>query len=530
MQSYKKNLNFSNADNRIEVLSHLGFLVVIGLSAWFHDLRSTFGESAMILFNLINDLNFFSSSVWLSAHWFQNLMTVLAVKSNLSLSVVSLVFSVAPAVFLYAVFLIVYYVFKQKNAGIVLLLLLFGLNQTFFIAVHTPLILAATFYLIIEGFRTVLKKYRKDFCPLIEMGIWAAVCLLIFMFIRVSPNVYQDVIMGTHSFSFFGYFPVAISAFVIPFAMATYLVLFWTYRKLKKPLILLGTWTVLAMILIFIFGQNGLVDVNFELLFFPLVAGLIGFFVLFFGDQLKQSGFRFWILCSLVIFAVFGQLRTLRDFEKRHDFVVQLLKHAPQAADKFALPEHLQQLERYIDPTFLAFETPLIAKLHGLPSQSVFFIPEDNTKTIPSIPDRAFNSSYFHFSSPNYIIQKEPFIRRTLYESFAVDTITATGNGVQFALTISPRPELHRGDSVSLSVLRKGSDFGHLVISDNLRINTRLWLSEQHVSEPDSAGWQKLTTNFLIEKTDIHRVYVMNRNYRNEQIYFKNFRVEIWRE
>jgi len=528
MQSYKKILNFSNANNRIEVLSHLGFLVAIGLSAWFHDLRSTFGESAMILFNLINEPKIFSSSIWFSAHWFQNLMTVLAVKSNLPLSVVSLVFSMAPAIFLYVVFLMVNYVFKQKNSGIILLFLLFGLSQTFFIAVHTPLILAATFYLIIEGIRVVLKKYRTDFCPLVEMCIWAVACLFLFAFIRVSPNAYQDVITGTHSFSFLGYFPVAISAFVIPFAMATYLVLFWIYRKQKKPLTLLSIWAILTMVLVFIFGRNGLVSVNFELLFFPLVAGLIGFFVLFFENELKQSASRFCILCALVVFAVFGQLRTLGDFQKRQNYVVRLLQHAPQTADKFALPEHLQQLERYIDPTFLAFETVLISSLHGRPVQSIFFIPEDGAKTIPSIPNRTFNPSYFCFSDANYILQKEPFIRRTLYESFIFDTIVATGNGVEFALTVGP--ELHRGDSVSLSVWRKGSDFGNLVISDNLRINTRLWLPEQHVSEADTAGWKKLTTSLLIEKTDWHRIYVMNRNYRNEQIYFKNFRVEVWRE
>ncbi|MCL2413184.1 MAG: hypothetical protein FWC98_03495, partial [Bacteroidales bacterium] len=204
------------------------------------------------------------------------------------------------------------------------------------------------------------------------------------------------------------------------------------------------------------------------------------------------------------------------------------LQHAPKTADRFALPEHLQQLERYIDPTFLAFETALISNLRGLPIQSIFFIPEDRAKNIPTIPNRAFNASYFYFSDANYIVQKEPFISRTLYESFTSGMVAVTGNGVQFALT--RWPELHRGDSVSLSVSRKGSDFGHLIISDNLRVNTRLWLTERDISEADTAGWQKLTTTFLIEKTDIHRIYVMNRNYRNEQIYFKNFHIEIWRE
>jgi|GEM_PF-1802401 len=524
-----KKLSIVNCQLSIHILLHLGFFVAIGLSAWFHDLRSTFGESAMILFNLINEPKIFSSDVWFSAHWFQNLMTVLAVSARLPLSLVSLVFSVTPMVFLYGVFLVVNYVFKQKNSGILLLLLFFGLNQTFFTAVHTPLILIATFYLVIEGFRFVWKKYRKDFCPLVEMGIWATACICLFFFIRVSPNAYQDVIDGVHWFSTFGYFfAIAISTFVIPFAMTAYLVLFWIYQSQKKPLILLGVWAVLTMMLIFIFGRTGLVDVSFELLFFPLIAGFIGFFVLFFGNEFKQTVTKLTILCALVVFAVFGQLRTFSEFETRQNFVVRLLEHAPKTADRFALPEHLQQLERYIDPTFLAFETALISSLRGRPVQSVFFIPEDTTKAIPSIPNRTFSSSYFHFFNTDYILYAEPFIRRTLHESFVSDTITVTGNGVQFALTVAS--ELHRGDSVSLSVLRKGSDFGHLIISDNLRINTRLWLPEQHVSEADTAGWQRLTTQIIIEKTDAHRLYVMNRNYRNERIYFKNFRVEVWRE
>lgn len=530
MQSYKKNLNFSNADNRIEILSHLGFFVFIGFSAWFHDLRSTFGESAMILFNLINEPKIFSNYVWFSAHWFQNLMTVLAVKSNLSLPLISLVFSVAPSVFLYGIFLTVNYGFKQKKSGLILLLLLLGINQTFFVAVHTPLILVATFYLIIEGFRAVLKKYRSDFCPLVEMGIWAVACLSLFLFISIFPNAYIDITYSVRWLSPVGYFSsVAVSTFVVSFLMAAYLILFWIYRKQIKPLILFGIWAISTMALIFIFGRNNLLDVNFELLFFPLIAGFVGFFMLFLAKEFEQSITRFWILCVLVAFAIFGQLRTVRDFEKRQTDVVRLLQHLPKTADKIALPERIQQLERYIDPTYLAFETPIIASLHGLPVQSAFFIPNDMTKIVPSIPERnTLNPSYFHFFSPNYIIHRNPIFRLSPITKIVRDTVVVTGGDVQFALTEFPR--LQRGDLVLISAYRKGSNYGSLVISDNLRVNTRLWQWEQYTSEPDSAGWQKLSTEIFIEKTDVHRIYVMNRNFRNEQIYFKNFRIEIWRE
>jgi len=478
----------------------------------------------MILFNLINEPSFFSTSAWLSVNWFQNLTTILAVKCNLSLSSVSLVFSVAPMLFLYGVFLVATYVFKQKNSGIFLLLLLLGINQTFFTAVHTPLISAATFYLFIAVFRLVWKKYNKAFSPLVEMGIWAFVCL--FLFVRVPPIAYCDVADGMYGFSFINYFSsVSIGTFVISFGMVAYLVLFWIYKKKTKLLILFSVWSALMLALIFVFGRNGLVNTNFELLFFPLIAGFVGFFVLFFETEFQQSASRFWVLLALVILAVFGLSRTFQAFEKRQNYVVKLLQHTPnqacefnnvEAINKFALPEHLQQLEKYIDPTYLAFETLLISEFRGLPVQSVFFIPKNA------------HISHLPFSFSDYTISDTAFIKRTLFDSVVHDTLVITGDSAQFAFTFGLK--LHRGDSLSFSVWRKGSNFGRLLITDNLRGHTRLWMPEQDISEPDSAGWQKLSTNTIIDKTDWHKVYVWNQNYKNEQIIFKNIRIEIWRE
>ena len=529
MQRYKK-FSILNSQLAIDWLSHLGFLAVIGLSAWFHELRSTFGESAMILFSLINEPQIFSSAGLFSVHWFQNILTVFAINANAPLSFVSLVFSVAPAIFLYSIFLITRYKFKQEKSGILLLFLLFGINQTFFIAVHTPLVLIATFYLTVETFRAFWKKRRDDFRQEITMAIWGLACLVVFFFIRISPNVYQDVIAGTHNFSLIGYVSsVAISAFIIAFLMAACLVLFWIHQKQKKTLKEFGAWVALALAFISIYGQSGFVDVNFELLFFPLIAILVGGVVIYLGDEFKTSASRFFIVCTLVIFAVFGQLRTLPEFQTRQDFVVRLLDHAPKTADKIALSEHLQELERYIDPTFLAFETPLIAGLHGRPIQSIFFIPERHQETIPNLSNRTFNANYFQFLSLNYLILDESIIPRSLDSLFVFDdAIDVLGDGKQFGWTV--RYTLLRDDSLSLSVWRKGSDFGHLVLSDNHDRNHQLWKVEQFVSEPNADGWQKLTLNFVAESREVYRMYIMNRNYRNERIYFKNFRVEVWRE
>jgi len=532
MQRYEKKSGFQfsvfgfqkNVDQRIELLSHFGFFVAIIFSARFHELRNTFGESAMILFNLINDPNFFSTSAWLSVNWFQKLMTILAVKSNFSLSSVSIVFSASPMLFLYGVFLIVNYILKQKSSGIFLLLLLLGINQTFFTAVHTPLMSAATIYLVIAVFRLVWEKYNNALSPLVEMGIWAFACL--FLFVRVPPIAHGDIADGMYSFSFISYFSsVAISTFVISFAMVAYLVLFWIYKKRLKPLILFSVWTVLMFALIFIFGRNGLLNIRFELLFFPLIAGFVGFFVLFFETEFQQSTFRFWVFLALVFLAIFGQSRTLQEFEKRQNYVVKLLQHTPNRAcelnnvetvDKFALPEHLQQLERYIDPTHLAFETLLISEFRGLPVQSVFFIPQNTTV------------SHLPFSFSDYTISDTAFIKRTLFDTIVYDTIAITGDSVQFAFNFVLK--FHRGDSISVSVWRKGSNFGRLLITDNVFRHTRLWMPEQDISEPDSAGWQKLSTSAIIDKTDWHKVYVWNEKYKNEEISFENIRVEIWRE
>jgi len=158
----------------------------------------------------------------------------------------------------------------------------------------------------------------------------------------------------------------------------------------------------------------------------------------------------------------------------------------------------------------------LIAELRGLPVQSVFFIPE--------------NTPIYHlpFSFSDYTISDTAFIKRTLFDTIVYDTIAITGDSVQFAFNFVLK--FHRGDSISVSVWRKGSNFGRLLITDNILRHTRLWLPEQDISEPDSAGWQKLSTSTIIDKTDWHKVYVWNEKYKNEEISFENIRVEIWRE
>jgi hypothetical protein len=542
MQSYENKSKIPNLKSKIEILSHLGFLAAIVLSVCFHELRSTFGESAMILFNLINEPDFFVKSTWFSWNWFQNLMTILAIKSNLSFSLVSLVFSASPTIFLYGIFLISDYIFKQKYSGILLLLLLLGVNQTFFGAVHTQLMAIATIFAILCGARVIWKEDESQFA---KMNTWGMLCLItsnVLITTFASPNAYADVIDGNFHFSFLRYsLFVAISTFIIPFMMMTYLILLWIHRKQFGKLAYSMFWIVAMLVMIFFRGADGgLLSMDFERAFFPLIASIVGFFVINLENETKSTSLnsqvRFWIISALVILAVFGQLRSFTDFQKRQNYVVKLLSHAPQFTDKFMLSEHLQQLERYIDPTYLAFETPLIAKFHGLPIQSVFFTPTDTTKTIPEITTHKFNTSFFPFTNSQYFVYNEPFIKKTLVgnekllEWFRLiyKREVVTGDEEVFALTTILG--LRRGDSVQLSVMRKGSDFGHLVISDNLPINTRLWRVQDSVSEADIEGWQKLSMSYIVEKTDRHKVYVMNRNAENDRIEFKNLSIEIWRE
>jgi len=579
MQKYEKKSKIKNQKSKIDFLLHAGFVITIALAAWFHGLRSTFGESAMILFNLISEPNLLASSTWFSAHWLQNIMTILAIKSNLSLSLVSLVFSASPMIFLYSVFLITHYGFKQKNAGIFLLLLLLGINQTFFIAVHTPLILVATIYLIIECLRAIWKKYNIEFLPYHEMSYWGIACgFLLLNFIPVSPNIYGDVISGEHYFSSINYFlSVAIGTFVISFLMAACLALYWIWKKQIEVFILFGCWMTIMMIVLLFLKQKYLLDVHYELLYFPVVAGIIAFFVITFGKDIQQTPssnseskpYKFWILSALLIFAVFGQLRTLSEFQERQTFVVKLIEHAPEVGEKHALPERLQQLERYIDPTYLAFETPLISGLRGLPTKSILFVPEDTTRNrsflkaqaTPRISANITNISYFYFSDQDYNLSSQPFIKRSLFEvlRYGEDTVFAckervllfqdngtqpafhtiptqalprppvvyTGPLAQFATVI--RVYLERGDSISASVWRKGSNYGHLVLSD-VKTKTDFWLNGQVVLGPTTLGWQKLSLTEIIQSKERFAIYVWNENYKKETIFFDEFRVEIWRE
>ncbi len=566
MQSYEKNTTLQTPwQFRIEILSHIGFLAAIVLAAWFHDLRTTFGESAMRFYNLVNT----AECPTFSIHWFQDWMTILAVKSGFSLSFISLVFSASPVIFAYGIFSIINYVFKQKNAGIFYLLLLLGINQTFFQAVHTPLILAISGYFCMTCLMAVWKRFRGDLNPLVELGIWALICL--FFFVPVSPNTYSDVIVGTHSFSFLSYFSsVAMGSFVIAFGLVGYMALYWIARKEFKTLILFGIWAIVIVGYMTFFGRKILLDIDWELFYFPLIAGITGFFFFTFRNVSQSGKGQFVIFLALVIFAVFGQLRTFSEFEKRNAAVVKLLRHAPETAEKYALPEDFQQLEKYIDPTYLAFETPLIASLSGLPNKSIYFIPTPSeTKksseipVIPTLSENVNHTSFFDFPNSEYIVSDTPFVKRTLYQPLYCDfdaveyrgdlplyvtssketflnvplqteetlhksTAVFTGHGCQYAMIL--RLPLERGDSLALSVWRKGADVGHLIISDNRDANALFWVPEQRISEPNEKGWKKLSTNLILPEKGKYRFYVWNEKYMTEVIYFDEFRIDVWRE
>jgi len=521
-------------DSRIEILSHVGFLVAIGLSAWFHELRNTFGESAMVLFNLINEPDFFAKSTWLSIHWFQNIITIFAVKCNFSLSSVSLVFSMAPMVFMYGVFMITHYVFKQKYSGVFLLLLFFGINQTFFSAIHTPLILVTTIYFIVTALRTIVKKINPK--AALNDHIWAsqglvyAFIFLISLIGYLPTNPYLEVIEGDHAYSFWGYvFSVAISAYVIPFFLLACLLLYWWQKKQYVFFLQLSFFTLIMFGWMMSNGRHGaLLDLNYELLFFPLIASIVAAFVFVFTKEFQQTKTKFWILSTLVFFAVFGQIRSLQTFETRKNHVVRLLEHIPTTGQKHAISEKLQLLEKYIDPTYLAFETPIIASLRGLPPQSVYFIPTEPYRRVPSIPTNIPNSHFFQFSNQEYLISEVPFIPRALYRVLGDSSFTITGGRIHFALTV--RTFLNRADSVAISVERNGSDFGRLVMADDLPEHIKFWLGEQVVSEPDDEGWQRLSSSWVVQEKDWFRIYVWNENARNERILFRRFRIEIWRE
>ncbi|MDR0437732.1 MAG: hypothetical protein LBH22_05460 [Bacteroidales bacterium] len=553
MQRYKKKLNsqFSilnsqlNLNRGVELLSHFGFLVAIGLTAWFHHLRNTFGESAMILFNLINNPELWTATTWYSANWFQNVITILAVKGNLSLPLVSIVFSASPMIFSYLVFLLTYYGFKQKFSGVFLLLLLLGINASFFEAVNTTFSVVVLLYMFVALIRFIFEKHftkqHNDFCALFEMSVFGTLAIfaqLIGRFLTNTPLTERS-ITPCPNIDFSEWYPSfmnflgkqAINTYIIIAYLALFLCVFWMVRKNYKELTVFLFFSVLLVLMAW--HNKHLFIFDYEQRFLFLLAFVLIAMNGFIWERFPLNKLRFGILIILVFLAIGGQLRMLPKFEKRQEHTLRLLNaSAAIPAEKIALSEDLQVTEKYINSKYLAFETPIITALHNLPQKSIFFIPKDVNYFDDQVFNNVPNQRYFRFSDQSYTILEEPLIPRKLIVDtiFDIDSVYYVGKKTQWSVNYYLGHMLELGDSVEVSVWRKGSDRGLLVISDRENPNDIFYI-QQTVSEPDENGWQNLLFAFTLNQNKHPlKTYGWNQNYKNEDMFFKEFRVRIWRE
>jgi hypothetical protein len=256
-------------------------------------------------------------------------------------------------------------------------------------------------------------------------------------------------------------------------------------------------------------------------------------------------------------------------FEKRQSDTIRLLTASNSlSADKIAISNRFQRTEKYFNVKYFSFETPIISALRNMPLKSIFFYPETlQTENFHEyqIPITLQNTRYFSFSDTEYTVLNEPLIPRKLIMDIICDTdstvvqnnitrytptahwyfpfynlypqrrevlsgktATYTGNGIQYAIYFS-LARLKQSDSVEVSVWRKGSESGFLVVSD-YNNPAKIWYPQQTTSEPNEKGWQKLSTTFIItEKTPL-KTFVWNSNYEKELIYFDDFHVRVWRE
>jgi hypothetical protein len=582
-QKSKIGIQCLTPDCGIELLSHIGFLVAIGLAAWFHYLRSTFGESAMVLYNLICEPNFWASSTWFSVNWFQNAATILAVKMKFSISLVSVVFSASPTIFAYLVFLITYYGFKRKFSGVFLLLLLFGINFTFFGAVNSAYTAAVSWYAIVLLisflFAKQFAKKSDDFRVICETFFFFP-----YLFILLQQISFKGWISGRFKFPtilcsdtamdelclssakyLFGH---AINTHVVIGCLAVFLCLMWVVKKKYRFLTVFLSCSVLFLLWMVLRKEPSFIF-DHEYRFMVLVALVLILLNGFVWERFAMNKRMFGILTTLVCLAIGGQLRNLELFEKRQSNTIRLLIASDSvSAEKIALSDRLQQTEKYINTAHFAFETPLISALHNLEPKSIFFYPnafEYKNNLGYQIPNYRKNTGYFSFSDTEYTVLSEPIIPRKLIFDVVCDTDSVkyagknsyyessedpkfrfhnvpiqvrevfsgkrsayTGKNSQYAMTIN-LDFLQKADSVEISVWRKGSENGRLVVSDRQNPSA-IWFSQQTTSEPDERGWQKLSSAFIVTHKTPLRSLVWNSNFKNETIFFDEFRIMVWRE
>ncbi len=331
MQRYKKFITYqiSPSDRNIQRLSHLGFLVVIGFTAWFHELRSTFGESAMTLFNIINHPDLSSLSAWCNVNFFQNITTILAVKINLSLTWISLIFSTSPMIFAYGIFGITEYGFKQKYSGILLLLLLSGVNTSFFGAVHTAYSGLCLVYLIASFVFFILEKKGISLNADRKLSVFGLLALGLSVVLKRPSLEYFNAKWGEWCFSPLSYFSgIALNTYVIIGCVGLYLIIFLKAQNNVKTIKQIVFWSFCLLVFVVFWSKKNQFSFDYEILLLPLIAEVLLAVKIFILDPFSMTKLRFWTLFILVCLAIGGLLRTHTTFEKRESDVIQLIQAA----------------------------------------------------------------------------------------------------------------------------------------------------------------------------------------------------------
>ncbi|MDR2906712.1 MAG: hypothetical protein LBU91_01815 [Bacteroidales bacterium] len=540
MQSYEKNPTFQttktyNWSMYLTALSHVGFWVAIGLTTWFHYLRTTFGESAMVFFNLVNAPNLWSAETWLSANWFQNVLTILTVNGQCSLTFVSMVFSSAPMIYTYLIFIVCRYGFKQTFSGVFLLLLLLGVNYSFFGAVNSTYDMLCTLYFGLALIVFICTKYIVKTHALFELGFFGLLAIYTQLLHGSIPTVIADSANSVHAFSRLNYLlSMAINNYVIIGCMVVFLCLVWLVKKDYRALGVFGGLAVVLFLITFRCA-NILFTFDFEQIYLPLAALVLMAMNGYVWEPAPLNKWRLGIIGILLCLSIGGQLRMLPTFEKRFADV-QRLQEAAFAfpSEKIALAEHFQATYKYMDARFLPFETAVISGLYNLPPKSIWLYPTDSAAPTEDKLTSLVSShtDYFPFSETQYTVLNEPIIpRKLIFDTvFAPDTAAVTTVENRYALGFG-FGRLEQGDSIHVEAWRKGSDYGHLVLSDGHNPNI-FWMCEQTTGKPNSFGWQKLSYTFVVNQSkEPLKTYVCNLGEEGrETIFFGHLWVRIWRE
>ncbi|GHV72666.1 hypothetical protein FACS1894201_03260 [Bacteroidia bacterium] len=551
---------------------HLSLLSFIIITGFYYNLRSTYNLAANELFRIINH-----SGAWIDVvSWWRlpSLTPVfLAVNFGCSLQCIAILYSIATPLLLYVIFLMCTYLLKKEHSGFVLSGALLGVNTAFFMGKHDTLEAMAWGYMGCLIIQRLCIKYRdtKSFRMISTWGMFLFATFVMLMHLTPITTFNDEVLKSgfyfTNGFRFL--FEKGLPIYIFMLLLGSYIALF-LFEKKHSVNFLFG---ILFYVLIVI-RQSGF-SIDFENLLLPLVFWGVWLFsetVLIYPKHVQT---KFWIVSVVLLIGAFGALRFQTTYQQRYNYMKTFLQAAENTGhSKISMFHELQRVNKYINPRYVAVEMTLVSTLLQHPPTTVYFYdtlrhPEQTTGLIVDEVHtyKTLNTNYFPFKDSTYTEIFTPLLEHivivdvscgaehyasdqgipylpdenhTKVKFFHVENRVASnayeGDYAMEATRSSPYvfstriSDVQPYDMMRVTVLRKGSEEGHLVISDPF--GGKIFYTKEHRIMPmNDTAWQELS--ILIEippNITSLSVYGWNSTNGNSIVYYDNMHIYTWRK